>query len=92
VLSSQPESLPPRGEKKGSPFRKGGKGDLNFLLFRHCEKRSDVAISSFIIFMKNKKPKKMRSSRLLNTKPQDDASASDGDPHALKKRGLRMTD
>ena len=38
-----------------------------------------------------KKHKKMRSSRLLNTKPQDDACSVRWDPHALIKPGLRMT-
>jgi hypothetical protein len=28
------------------PLKKRGKGDLNFLLFRHCEERSDVRILS----------------------------------------------
>jgi hypothetical protein len=28
-----------------------GEGDLSFLLFRHCEERSDVAISNWIIFI-----------------------------------------
>ncbi len=47
--------------------------------------------SHWAIFFK-KRIKKMRSSRLLNTKPQDDTFGVRWDPHALKKRGLRMTD
>jgi len=48
---------PDEGEKgirrSISPSRKGGKGDLSYLLPRHCEERSDVAISfSFFIMMK----------------------------------------
>ena len=38
---------------KSSPFRKGGKGEFDFLLFRHCEEQSDMAISatSYVILM-----------------------------------------
>jgi hypothetical protein len=32
-------------QKSISPFSKGGEGDSCFLLLRHCEERSDVAIS-----------------------------------------------
>ena len=38
---------------KSSPFRKGSKGEFDFLLFRHCEEQSDMAISatSYVILM-----------------------------------------
>jgi hypothetical protein len=40
----------------------------------------DVRISSFKVFMKNKKPKKMRSSRLHKAKPQDDGLKTPSPP------------
>ena len=48
----------------------------------------DVAIS-FHTFLNNEK---MRSSRLQKAKLQDDTFGVRWDPHALTKRGLRMTD
>ena len=44
--------------------------------------------SHLVNFLNNER---MRSSRLLNTKPQDDACNVRWDPRALTKRGLRMT-
>ena len=43
-----------------SPFRKGGKGDLNFYLLRHCEERP-VGRGNLILYFYN--DEKMRSSR-----------------------------
>jgi hypothetical protein len=51
---------------------RSGRGNLIHPL-RHCEERSDVAISSLKYFKKKGKNKKMRSSRPQKTMAQDEA-------------------
>jgi len=51
-------------------------------------RRSNLILLKFLL---KKESKKMRSSRLLNTKPQDDGCGVRGDPYGFKKRSLRMT-
>ena len=74
------------------PLAKGVRGIWVFFLLRHCEEHSDVAISTIHLVILRSPLFLPDDVRISSFKVFMKKKLKRWDPHALKKRGLRMTD